>query len=208
MLETEKIRKICEFYEQTDRWKDILNFRKLRASVKGVKNIFYGDSITEVWPLHEFFPEYNILNKAIRGDNVYGLSHRLEEDVLSYSPQRVFIMIGINGIDEEKMQIISCIKNLAEIMKKYGIEVFLCSILPLRYPESCERFQYQDKIVEINTELRRWAFENVAGFIDYHSLLKDETGQATTEYIKPDGIHITFEGYLRMAEVVRPYLAQ
>jgi len=172
-----------------------------------VKNIFYGDSITNVWPLTEFFPNHSILNRGIGGDNVYGLYDRMNEDVFPYKPQKVFMMIGINGIQEDEAKIVACIQALSGMMKEKGIQVYLSSILPLRKPDNWDRFQYQDKIVSINSTLRKWSKDNAAGFLDYHSRVKDETGQLAAECAQPDGTHVTFEAYRRMSDLVAPFLA-
>lgn len=207
MFEKEKIDAIRAFYETRDRWREIKNYRTLRADVGHVKNIFYGDSITNAWPLGEFFPGKSFLNRGIGGDNVYGLYDRLNDDVLAYTPERVFMMIGINGIDEDQKRITDHIKALAVMMKEKGIAVYLCSILPLRSPDNWNRFQYQDKIVSINGDLAAWAKTNVSGFLDYHSAVKDATGQLAAECAQPDGTHVTFEAYRRMTAVVRPHIA-
>ncbi len=204
MFKQETIDATLEFYETRDRWKDILNYRKLRGTVGPVKNLFYGDSITEMWPLQEFFPNYSFLNRGIGGDNVHGLYYRLEDDVFAYSPEQVFVMIGINGIEDEELT--ARIEALASMIKEHGIKLWLCSILPLREPDAWDRFRFQDKIVKDNAEIKRWAEANVAGFVDYHSAMKDKTGQLAAEFARPDGTHLTFEGYCRMSEVLRPYL--
>ncbi len=204
MFKQETIDATLEFYETRDRWKDILNYRKLRGTFGPVKNLFYGDSITEVWPLQEFFPNSSFLNRGIGGDNVHGLYYRLEDDVFAYSPEQVFMMIGINGIEDEELT--ARIEALASMIKERGIKLWLCSILPLREPDTWNRFRFQDKIVKDNAELKRWAEANVAGFIDYHSAMKDGSGQLAAEFARPDGTHLTFEGYCRMSEVLRPYL--
>jgi len=207
MFSKDRIDAIRAFYETRDRWTDIKNYRELRGSVDSVRNLFYGDSITEGWPLNEFFPNHSLINRGIGGDNVYGLYDRLQDDVFPYSPKRVFMLIGINGIDEEKSRLLEKIQAVALMMKERGVEVFLSSILPLRSPDNWNRFQYQGKIVEVNGELRAWAGRNVAGFLDYHSALKDSTGQLAAEYAKPDGTHITFQAYVKMAGIVKPFLA-
>lgn len=206
MFEAEKIEAIRAFYETRDRWREIQNYRSIRPSVGSVRNIFYGDSITNAWPLHEFFPNHSLLNRGLGGDNVYGLYDRLQEDVLAYTPKRVFMVIGINGIDEEKERILAHIQALATMMRERGISVFLGTILPLRHPDNWDRFQYQGKIVEINAALKAWAAANADGFLDYHTPLKDETGQLAAAYAQPDGTHVTFAAYCRMADVVRPHL--
>ena len=201
------IRDTIAFYETRDRWREILNYRKLTAETGHVDNLFYGDSITDIWPLHEFFPNHSLLNRGIGGDNVHGLYYRLHDDVYPYTPKRVFILIGINGIEQEKQLIIDRTRAVAQLIKERGSEVWLGSILPLRHPDAWDRFQYQSKIVEINAEQAEWSRTNLDGYLDYHSLLKDAEGQLAAEYARPDGTHLTFEAYRKMSALVRPLLA-
>ncbi len=208
MFEQEHTDAILKFFSTYPRYAEVKQFRTLRPSVGTVKNIFYGDSITACWPLHEFFPNHSVLNRGIGGDSVYGLRYRLEDDVFAYSPKRVFMMIGINGIQEPEDRIIAHIRALAGMIRERGITLGLCSILPLRAtPNGDSRIQFQDKIVRINSILK----ETAAGdkgllFLDYHTALRDASGQLAAECALEDGLHITFEAYCRMAEVVRPHL--
>lgn len=206
MFETSKLEAIQAFYETSDRWQEIQNYRTLQSGVGSVQNVFFGDSITRTWPLHEFFPNHSILNRGLGGDNVYGLYLRMDEDVLAYRPQRVFMLIGINGIHEEKELILAHIQALVCRLREQDISVFTGSILPLRYPDDWGRFQYQEKIVEINKALQDWSVDYADGFLDYHSSLKDEVGQLAAPYAQPDGLHLTFAAYCCMAELVRPHL--
>ena len=198
---------IQKFYDSYEPCQALLHdYRRLKGKVGHVQNIFYGDSITAGWPLKEFFPNASLLNRGIGGDNTSGLYLRMEDDVFPYTPKRVFMLIGINGINAPNERLLAQISTLATMMQKRDIDVCLSSVLPLRNPDKWDRFQYQDKIVELNGMLRKWADANGCGFMDYHSALKDETGQLAAEYAKPDGTHVTFAAYEVMAEVVRPYL--
>lgn len=205
MLTKDKVEKIKKYYLTRDRWRQILEYRKLQPLRYPVKNLFYGDSITEVWPLHEFFPSHNILNRGIGGDTVDGLFFRLKDDVLAYHPERVFIMAGINGIEDEN--VCSQLKELAILVRKQKIEVFCCSILPLRSPDKWNRFQYQNKIILINNELEAWVKAgNAEGFINYHSKVKDKNGELARKYAQADGTHLNFSGYCKLSQVIEPYL--
>lgn len=206
MFEQDKIDAIQEFHRTYPRAVEIIGYRKLRDSVGSVKNVFFGDSITACFPFQEFFPNHSILNRGIPGDNVYGLHVRLPEDVFPYSPKRVFMMIGINGIEEPTERIIAHINAVADEIRARKIDVAVATILPLRSPDNWNRFQYQGKIVEINAALLDEAKKKGSIFLDYHSALKDETGQLAAAYAQPDGTHLTFDAYCRMAEIVRPHL--
>ena len=206
MFDPQRIEDIRKFYSTYEPAQRAAVYRSIRASVGSVKNIFYGDSITAAWPLHEFFPNASILNRGIGGDNSHGLYDRMSEDVLPYSPKRVFLTIGINEIWDDEALIQDHIKALATILAKAGISVVLGSILPLRHPDNWNRFQFQDKIVRINAGIRAWAEANTAGFLDYHGAVKDTTGQLAAECAQPDGTHVTFEAYRRMSALAAPYL--
>ena len=198
---------IQAFYDSYEPCQPLLHdYRRLKGKVGHVQNIFYGDSITSGWPLKEFFPNVSLLNRGIGGDNTSGLYLRMEEDVFPYTPKRVFMLIGINGINAPNERMLAQISTLAQMMRKRDIDVCLSSVLPLRSPDKWDRFQYQGKILELNGMLRKWADKNGCGFMDYHSALKDETGQLAAEYAKPDGTHVTFAAYEVMSEIVRPYL--
>jgi lysophospholipase L1-like esterase len=207
MFEQEHTDAIVTFYSTYPRYAEIERFRALRASVGTVRNIFYGDSITAAWPLHEFFPNHSLLNRGIGGDNVYGLRLRLADDVLPYAPTRVFMLIGINGIEEPEERLVAHILAVTDLLRQRQIEVGLSSILPLRAPDNWDRFQYQDRIVRVNAALRDAAARtDGCFFLDYHAAVRDESGQLSVECAAADGTHVTFEAYRRMAEVVRPHL--
>ncbi len=207
MLSEQKIKDIEAFYATKDRWTRIQEFISIADTITKVDNIFFGDSITKNWPLHEFFPNHSIINRGLGGDALTGLLYRLQSNVLDYSPKKVFMMAGINGIDQPKDHTTDYLKTLATKIKEQNIEVFISSILPLRNPDKWDRFQYQDKIVEINAEMKEWAEKNISGFIDYHSVVKDETGQLAAECAQEDGTHLKFEAYRRMSKVAAGLLA-
>lgn len=207
MFEQEHTDAIVRFYSTYPRYAEIERFRTLRPAVGTVRNIFYGDSITAAWPLHEFFPNHSLLNRGIGGDNVYGLRLRLAADVLPYVPTRVFMLIGINGIGEPEERLVAHILAVADLLRQQQIEVGLSSILPLRAPDNWDRFQYQDRIVRVNAALREAAAQtDGCFFLDYHAAVRDGSGQLAVECAEADGTHVTLEAYCRMAEVVRPFL--
>ncbi len=83
---------------------------------KKLKVVFFGDSITEaaVNP-HGFITiddsllnpvgssNYDLIGAGISGNKVYDLYFRMEEDVLSKSPDFVVIWVGVNDVWHKKM---------------------------------------------------------------------------------------------------------
>lgn len=192
---------IDAFFHTRDRWRDIVRWRTIEHGP--VDTVFYGDSIFELWPTAEFFPELSCINRGIGGDNINGLYFRLDEDVFPNFPKRVVINIGINGIERNFDDSVARVKFVAELLRERGIEVWLNSIAPLRSPDAWDRFQYQDKIVALNRVFKEMFEREFAGFFDLHSVLKDSDGQLAAAYAQPDGTHWTFEAYVAASRVIR-----
>jgi lysophospholipase L1-like esterase len=83
---------------------------------KKIKIVFFGDSITEagIKP-HGFISlddsilnsgaggKYELIGAGVSGNKVYDLYLRLEDDVLSKSPDMVVIWVGVNDVWHKKM---------------------------------------------------------------------------------------------------------
>ncbi len=197
----EHFREIMDFYNSYDAAQEKILFRKLPPCK--VKTLFYGDSITWGFALHEFFPGISFLNRGIPGDNLNGLYFRMDEDVLPYHPEQVIFHAGINQIGEDNPTMLCRYKVIGDILKDAGIKVYFASILPLRHGDQWNRFRYQNKIVELNVLLKELAEKEFAGFIDYHSALLDKNDELAEKFARPDGTHITFHGYQVMAKVLQ-----
>ena len=195
---------IYAFFRTRDRWRDIVRWRMLEHGP--VDTVFYGDSIFELWPTAEAFPELSHLNRGIGGDNINGLYFRLDEAIFPNSPRQVVINIGINGIERDFNDSIARLKFVAELMREHGIRVWCNSIAPLRAPDAWDRFQYQEKIVALNEVCRELFEREFAGFFDLHALLRDSSGQLAAEYAQPDGTHWTFAAYQAASKLLREKL--
>ncbi len=191
---------ILNFYREYAPAQEIIKFRKLTP--KKVKTVFFGDSISYSFPIHEFFPGCSFLNRGIPGDSLDGLYARLEDDVFPYQPEQTVILAGINGISQDNALMMRKYEALGALLAEKNIKTFFCSVTPLRNGDKWNRFQYQDKIRELNNLLKTMAESKFAGFVDYFSALIDAQGELAAEYARPDGTHITFEGYCVMAKTL------
>lgn len=168
-----------------------------------VKTVFYGDSITNGFQIHEFFPGASFKNRGISGDNLCGLYFRMDEDVFAFEPEQVILLAGINCIEDDIALMMKRYEAIGDLLAEKNIKTFFCSILPLRRTPECKRIEYQEKVIAVNTLLREMAERKFAGYIDYHSALKDANGELAEEYARPDGVHLLFQGYKVMADVLK-----
>lgn len=165
------------------------------------KVIFLGNSLTQFGDWGKLLGDSTVINRGIAGDNTYGVLARLN-DIMIRKPEKLFIEIGINDISQNIPQPI-IIKNILSIVKQVhknspGTKVYITSILPTNddvkteYPAS---YHKNKQINFINSELIRHADAVNYTYIDLNSWVKDKKGDLDMRYAKPDGIHLSQQGY-------------
>ena len=60
--------------------------------------VFFGDSITDMWPISEYFPGKPYINRGIGGQTTPQMLVRFREDVINLQPKVVVILAGTNDI--------------------------------------------------------------------------------------------------------------
>lgn len=102
--------------------------------------IFYGDSITDGWPLAKYFPGKPYINRGISGQTTPQMLVRFRQDVINLHPDAVVILAGTNDLaqntgEESLEQIIGYITSICELAHANKIKVVVASVLPvLAYP--------------------------------------------------------------------------
>jgi lysophospholipase L1-like esterase len=163
--------------------------------------VMLGDSLTEFGPWSELIEGKGTLNRGITGDTSADLLNRIDDDsVPPYS--RVLIMVGVNDI-RAGVPISRIAANVAEIvarLKEQGSLPVIQSTLLV----SQDQPTVNTAVAELNVQLRNYCVVNSIKFVDVNTILAPK-GYLEAEYTW-DGTHLTGEGYLRWAEVLRPAL--
>jgi hypothetical protein len=60
--------------------------------------VFFGDSITDIWHLDEYFPGKPYINRGIGGQTTPQMLVRFRQDVIALQPKVVIILAGTNDI--------------------------------------------------------------------------------------------------------------
>jgi lysophospholipase L1-like esterase len=166
--------------------------------------VFFGDSITDLWKLDEYFPGKPYLNRGIGGQTTPQMLVRFRQDVVDLHPKVVVILAGTNDIagNTGPMRLEDIEANyasMAELARANNVRVVFSSVLPVHNytPQSYGLFggRPPEKILELN----RWLKNYVAGhpdcfYLDYFSAMVDEHGLLRRD-LAEDGLHPNAAGY-------------
>ena len=191
---------------------ELARYRQANAALKpaaaGEKRVvFYGDSITDIWPLEKSFPGKPYINRGIGGQTTAQMLVRFRPDVINLHPAAVVILAGTNDIAGNTgpmslEQIEGNYASIAELAHAHSIKVIFSSVIPIHnYTPKAANFFYQrspEKIIELNRWLRDYCATGACLYLDYFSPMVDSHGFLKKE-LAEDGLHPNADGYAIMA---------
>ena len=162
---------------------------------------FLGDSITEGYPVGEFYSDLDVCNRGISGDFTGGVIDRLEFCVYDVNPKIVYLMIGTNNVND-------CMENYEDILlgiKKNcpNTKVLVMSITP-RWGESFME-QIRDNNVEIEKLAGKYGYFYVNAFTP---LTVENKNLSVNDALFFDGLHPNIDGYKVITDLVRPTILE
>jgi lysophospholipase L1-like esterase len=178
--------------------------------------VFFGDSITDIWKLEDYFPGKPYLNRGIGGQTTPQMLVRFRQDVIDLHPRVVVILAGTNDIagNTGPMRLEDIEANyssLAELARAHHVAVVFSSILPVHNytPKSQEFFAERspEKILALNRWLQDYCAANALVYLDYFTALVDDKGLLKRE-LAEDGLHPNPNGFKIMAPLAEAAIAQ
>jgi lysophospholipase L1-like esterase len=171
--------------------------------------VFFGDSITDLWHLDEYFPGKPYINRGIGGQTTPQMLVRFRQDVVDLHPAAVIILAGTNDIAGNtgpmRLEDIEAdFSSLTELAHANRIKVIYSSILPVHNytPKSKDFFAERspEKILELNRWLKSYCSSaaNDCFYLDYFSAMVDEHGLMQKD-LADDGLHPNTAGFKVMA---------
>jgi len=202
-------------------WPDLAHYRDANATMAALAKdeqrvVFMGDSITDMWVLPQFggfFPGKPYLGRGIGGQTTPQMLLRFRADVIALRPKVVVILAGTNDIAGSTGPITleeteGNLASMAELARANGIRVVLSSVMPVSnyghdregHPIDMRIKRPPEKILELNTWIKKYAAEKGHVYLDYFSVMVDDEGLLKKE-ISADGLHPNAAGYAVMAPV-------
>ena len=150
----------------TDDFGELGRYRDANAALKPPapgenRVVFFGDSITDIWHLDEYFPGKPYINRGIGGQTTPQMLVRFRQDVIDLHPKVVVVLAGTNDIagNTGPMRLEDIEANyasMADLARASNIFVIFSSVLPVHnYTRQSQNFFAQrspEKILELN----RW----------------------------------------------------
>ncbi len=184
-------------------------FEELPVTSKDI--IFLGNSITNGGEWAELLNNKHVKNRGISGDVCMGVYDRLDA-ILKGKPAKIFLLIGINDVSRGTPTdtIVNRIGKIVKKIKKNSpkTKLYLQSILPVtdHYKMFGNHTRHWQMVKGINEKLVGLAESEKVTYIDLYSHFVDSvTGKMNVQYSN-DGLHLLGKGYLKWAEIVKPYV--
>ena len=205
----------------TDDFGQLGRYRDANASLKPPASgenrvVFFGDSITDMWSLEDYFPGKPYLNRGIGGQTTPQMLVRFRQDVNDLHPRAVVILAGTNDIagNTGPMRLEDIEANyasLAELARANHIAVVFSSVLPVHNytPKSQDFFAQRppEKVLALNRWLGDYCAANGLVYLDYFTALVDDKGLLKRD-LAEDGLHPNVAGYKIMAPLAEAAIAK
>jgi acyl-CoA thioesterase-1 len=185
------------------------------APAKG-RVVFFGDSITDIWKLENYFAGRAYVNRGIGGQTTPQMLVRFRQDVIDLGPKSVVILAGTNDIagntgPMRNEDIVADLATMAELAKSHRIATVVASILPVHNytPRSQDFFAQRPirRILDVNRSLKDYCTKNRIVYLDYFSAMVDEKGLLRGD-LAEDGLHPNDAGYRIMAPLAEAAIAK
>lgn len=186
----------------------------IRSQVKSkTRIVMFGESRCGMWGAYPAtnWGDLEIINRGIGGETTPQIIRRLEDDVLSLSPDVVILQMGDNdlktmavlpGTREETIELTySNITAMAKTLSDQGIQVIITTIFPPAPIELLRTPLWSDEVNEsidlVNQRLMKFEYPRVTT-ADCDAILREG------KYIKPefsrDTLHLKAAGYHALNE--------
>ena len=168
-----------------------------------VEVAFLGDSLTDMYDLAKYYPQYVTANRGIGGDTTFDLEARLQVSVYDLKPQVLVMLIGANNPDTMLQNYESILQGIRENLP--DTKVVLLSMTAMGGEHwGIKNSQAAYNNVSIRLLAEKYGFT----FVDLFRPLYDVSiGEVYAGYTV-DGGHFTDVGYTAVTALITPVLEQ
>ncbi|WP_162343846.1 SGNH/GDSL hydrolase family protein [Cyclobacterium salsum] len=169
--------------------------------------VFTGSSTIRMWKsLQEDFPGEKIVNSGFGGSQASDLLHYLDELVLDYAPEKVFIYEGDNDLAAGKT-IEEIIETYNLIVSQIHLERPQTEIVLISPKPSLARWELADNYRELNATLKKYARgKKKVSYADLWNPMLNSNKTPMEDIFLEDDLHMNAKGYSIWARQIKKYL--
>ena len=175
--------------------------------------LFLGDSITDYYPLEEYYDNLPVVNSGVAGNKTTDILSDMKRRVYQYNPTKVFLLIGTNDLDSNDKDIVdTTFDNIKEIIKEIrenrsNATIYVESVYPVNsnIESNAVNNRTNKKIKALNNKLSNYCDEDKCDYINLYDKLIDEDGNLKEEYTE-DGLHLNSLGYIVVTRELLLYM--
>ena len=180
--------------------------------------VFYGDSLTQLFPVGRLFPELSgVQNCGVAGVVSEELLWLADDAVIKRRPRLVALMVGTNDLGNTVMaspRDVACnVRDLVDLVLGNLPEARVLLWSPLPCVEELDGYRAKpcarsnDLLRMILGQERELIRNDRVSFLYIFDAFLDALGRTRAE-LYADGLHLTEEGFRRLADLMRPELAR
>lgn len=183
-----------------------------RFSEKG-QIVFLGDSLTDFFPVQEFFSGMHIYNRGIANDKTTDVLKRIN-NVTDIAPSKLFLLIGTNDLGS-RVPLEKIMHNINEIielikMPNPNVKIYVISQTPINrrakfFTSFFCLFRTNTKLLALSMLEKDYCDKHGYTFIDVWDGLTDSQGNLKKEYTI-EGLHLSMSGYRVISKIIKPYV--
>jgi lysophospholipase L1-like esterase len=169
--------------------------------------VFTGSSSVRLWEnLQEEFPEIPIINTGFGGSQATDLLIHLDELVIRYRPEKVFIYEGDNDLNAGK-QAAQIMKDIDMIVTRIHQKLPETNIVLISAKPSPSRWQLKTSYTVLNDLIRQYATtHDQVNFMNVWNVMLDKSGRPISEIFIADSLHMNAKGYAIWNKSVIPFM--
>jgi len=167
--------------------------------------LFVGSSTIRFWTtLAEDFPNETVINRGFGGSQLADSVRYANRIIIPYHPRKIVLYAGDNDLAGGKTprQVFDDFKAFVNEVRP---ELPNTEILYLSIKPSIARWKLVEQIKQANSLISDYTkTEKNLGYIDIYPLLLGSDGRPRKELFRPDGLHMSREGYKLCVPVIEP----
>ena len=162
---------------------------------------FLGDSLTDLYDLEKYYPQYLTANRGIGGDTTFGLEQRLKVSVFDLKPKVAVMLIGANNMDSMFDNYENILISLKQNLPNTKVVLLSLTAMGGKLWGSKNQLACYNN-VKIELLAQKYGFY----FVDLYTPLFDVNIGEVYDGYTVDGGHFTHQGYQVVTAHVTPIL--